>query len=184
MNESKQGLFSNIFSMMINPSKAIKSGIEHTKWYYALLVSGTAFALFYLQTALDLFKTGQKGLDFVFMSIGIGTLYGIIVIPLIGILAWLILKITKTDKGLKWTISAFCLSYSGALIYGILGSIFSLFFAWKTAITFGVTGVIWAIGPMIITTREMTKGKLSVSVVLVTVFSTAILISWAFFNQL
>jgi hypothetical protein len=170
--------------MMINPSKAIKSGVQQTKWYFAFLVSGIAFALFFLQTALDLYKTGQKGLDFVFISLGIGALYGVVVIPIISIVAWLILKLAKSDKGITWTVSSFCLSYSGALVYGVLGLIFSLFFAWKTAIAFGVTGVLWAIGPMIITSREMTNGKIALSVPLVTVFSGLVLISWAFFSQL
>ncbi|BEP28009.1 hypothetical protein [Helicovermis profundi] len=184
MNEAKTSIINTIFSMMINPSKAIKETLKKTKWYFGLIISGLAFAMFFLQTALDLLRTGQKGMDFVYFSVGIGAIYGVIVIPLISIIVWLLLKFTKSDKSITWTISSFCLSYSGALIYGTIGLIFSLFFSWKTAIAFGVTGVLWAIGPMIITVREMTNSKIVISVPIVTVFSGLVLVSWAFFSNL
>ena len=180
----KMGNVYTIFSMMINPSKAIKDAVMGTKWYLGILVSTLAFCLFFLQTGLDLWKTGQKGMDFVFMSAGIGAVYGLFVIPIISMVAFLILKLFKSDKGFKWTVASLCLSYSGALVYGVLGLVFSLFFQWKTSIAFGISGVLWAIGPMIVTVRTMTGGKVAVSVPVATLFSGLVLLSWAFFGQL
>ncbi len=180
----KSGHFFTIFSMMMNPTKALKDAVLSTKWYLGIFVSTAAFCLFFLQTGLDLWKTGQKGLDFVFFSAGVGALYGLIVIPAVAVVAWVLLKAFKSDKGFKWTIASFCLSYSGALIYGSLGLIFSLFFQWRTAVAFGVTGVLWAIGPMIITVRAMTGGKIAVSVPVATIFSALVLLSWAYFGNL
>jgi hypothetical protein len=183
-SRGKLQLFRTVFSMMFNPSKAIKDAVHGSRWYYGMVVSSLAFGLFFVQTGLDLWKTGQKGMGFVFLSLLIGLGYGIVVIPGISLVAWLFLKLFKSPKEIKWTVASFCLSYSGALVYGFLGLIFSLIFQWKTAIAFGVSGVLWAIGPMIITVREMTEGKVALSVPVATVYAALVLLSWAYFGQL
>lgn len=184
LDNTNQSLFRTIFGMMINPSGTIKNALLSTKWYFSVAISGLAFGLFFVQTGLDLYKTGQKGISFVWISGGTGVLYGVIAIPLIGFLLWTILKIYKSEKDIKTTISSFCLSYSGALVYGTLGLIFSLVLGWKTSIAFGVTGVLWAIGPMIIGIREMTKGKNGMSIPIATVISAVVLVSWSIFGNL
>lgn len=184
MESRKPSLFRTIFGMMISPASVVKTAVSGTKWYYSLAVSAIAFGLFFLQTGLDLYKTGQKGLGFVLLSALSGVLYGIIIIPAIGALVWIILKLIKTEKDLKWAISSFCLSYSGALVYGILGILFSFLFAWKTSVAFGVTGVLWAIGPMIVSIREMTDSNNKISIPIVTVFSSIVLLSWSVFGQI
>lgn len=184
MENSKQSALRTIFGMMINPSGVLKNAILSTKWYFSVAVSSLAFGLFFIQTGLDLYKTGQKGIDFVWLSVATGVLYGMIVIPVIGFFIWMILKLTKSDKMLKVTVSSFCLSYSGALIYGLIGITFSFVLGWKTSVAFGVTGVLWAIGPMIIVIREMTDGKNSLSIPIATAVSAIVLISWSFFGNM
>lgn len=184
MESSKQSLFRTAIGMMINPSGALKNALQSTKWYFSVAISATAFGLLFIQTGLDLYKTGQKGLDFVLISVAAGILYGMLAIPIMGLIIWMILKISKGDKGLKQTISSFCLSYSGALIYGIIGIVFSLFLGWKTSVAFGVTGVLWAIGPMIIAIRELTGGKNVLSIPIATVVSTIVLLSWSIFGNI
>lgn len=179
----KQSLFRVIIGMMINPAGAIKA-VASTKWYFSMIVSGLAFGLFFLQTGLDLYKTGQKSMDFVYLSAGTGIVYGAVVIPIVGVFAWLILKTAKVDKSLTWAISSFCLSYSGALIYGLLGILFSLFLTWRTSVAFGVTGVLWAVGPLIVSVREMTKGNTIISILIATLYSSLILLSWSFLGNL
>ncbi len=110
--------------------------------------------------------------------------YGIVAIPLLAVVIWVILKAAKTDKSLLQTISSFCLSYSGALIYGIIGIIFSLALGWKTSVAFGVTGVLWAIGPMIITIRELTGGKNALSIPIAAAVGAIVLLSWSFLGRL
>jgi len=94
------------------------------------------------------------------------------------------MMISKTNKPIGWAISSFCLSYSGALIYGIFGLVFSFFFDWRTAIAFGVTGVLWATGPIIVSIREMTEGKSVLSIPLATLAGTVVLISWSVFGTI
>lgn len=183
MEEKKPSLFRTIFGMMINPAGALR-GAFAGKWYLSAAVSALAFGLFFVQTGLDLYKTGQKEMDFVLISAGAGLVYGLVMIPLIGAVLWIILKAAKTDKSPLQAISAFCLSYSGALIYGVLGIIFSLVLGWKTSVAFGITGVLWAVGPMIITIRELTGGKNVLSVPLATVVGAVVLISWSIFGNL
>ena len=173
-----------IFGMMINPASVLKSLISKTKWQFSLIVSGLAFSLFFLQTGIDLFRTGQKTFSNILILSGAGLIYGVLCIPLISSLMWLILKAGKSDKNLVQTIAVFCMSYSGSLIYGIIGLGFSLAMGWKTAVAFGVTGVLWAIGPMIISVRELTGGKNSLSIPIATLFSLVVLFSWAFIGNL
>lgn len=183
MEHAKPSLFRTIFGMMINPAGALRGALSE-KWYLSLVVSALAFGLFFVQTGLDLYKTGQKEWTFVLLSVVTGIAYGLVVIPLIAVIMWIILKVAKTDKSLLQAVSAFCLSYSGALIYGILGLVFSLAMGWKTSVAFGATGVLWAIGPMMFTIRELTGGKNTLSVPLATLVSAVVLISWSMFGNL
>jgi len=184
VENTKQSLFRTIFGMMINPSGTLKNALLSTKWYFSVAVSALAFGLFFGQTGLDLYKTGQKGLGFVWLSGAAGVVYGLLAIPLIGFFIWTVLKLSRSDRKVKETISSFCLSYSGALVYGVLGIIFSLALGWKTSIAFGVTGVLWAIGPMIITIRELTGGKNAMSVPIATAAGAVVLVSWSIFGNL
>lgn len=178
MENTKPSLFKTIFGMMINPRGALKSYFK-TKWYISAGVSAVAFGLFFGQTGFDLYKTGQKGLDFVLLTSSIGIVYGLLVIPLIGLLIWTVLKLVKGERKMKDTVSAFCLSYSGALIYGLIGLVFSLVLGWKTSVAFGVTGVLWAIGPMIITIKDLTGGRNTLSIIIATTVGIGVLISWS-----
>lgn len=183
MEHTKPSLLRTIFGMMMNPAGALKGALSG-RWYLSVAVSSLAFGLFFIQTGLDMYKTGQKELSFVLLSVGTGMAYGLVVIPLISVFMWVILKAARTDKSLLQAVSAFCLSYSGALIYGILGLIISLTMGWKTSIAFGATGVLWAIGPMMFTIRELTGGKNALSVSLATLVGAAVLFSWSVFGNL
>lgn len=181
---NKQNLLVSVFGMMMNPAGTVKAAVEGTNWLFSIAISAVAFGLFFLQTGLDLYKTGQKGMDFVIMSGAMGLAYGAIVIPIISAMAWVILKMAKSDKDIKWTISSFCLSYSGALVYGIVGICFSFFMDWKTAVAFGVTGVLWAVGPMVATAREMTNRNNYASVFVATLYASLVLVSWSYFGRI
>lgn len=182
-SSANPSLFRTIFGMMINPAGALKGALS-SKWYLSVMVSALAFGLFFVQTGLDLYKTGQKDISFVLLSVGAGVAYGLLVIPLLAGIIWLILKVAKTENSLMQAVSSFCLSYSGALIYGVFGIAFSLILGWKTSLAFGITGVLWAIGPIIITIRELTGGKNSLSVPIAALVSAVVLISWSAFGNL
>lgn len=61
--------------------------------------------------------------------------------------------------GLGEAVRAFALAYSAALVYVVIGLLFNLFFGWNTAVAFGVTGVLWALGPMIAVLKGMVGGR-------------------------
>jgi len=179
----RPSLLRTIFGMMVNPAAALRGALAG-RWYLSAAVSALAFGLFFAQTGLDLYKTGQKELIFVLLAAGAGLLYGLAVIPLVAAFLWLVLKAARSDQGILQTISVFCLSYSGALIYGILGLVFSLALGWKTSVAFGVTGVLWAIGPMMVAIRELTGQKRTLSFFLSTLVGALILLSWSVFGRL
>jgi len=184
MEEKKKLPFGAIFKMMIRPMEMVNGKIDKIPWMFSLLVSGGAFGLFFLLTGLDLFKTGQKGFVFVLLSVISGFAYGLLIIPIFGSVGWLIMKLFKTDKSLTWTIKSLCMSYGSGLIYGLVGLVFSLFFNWKVSIAFGMTGALWAIGPMFYTFRKMSRDRISISLILSTIIGAAVIYSWSFFGSI
>ena len=178
MNDSKKSFVRQIFGMMTNPSGVLKSVLMNRQWYLSVVVSALAFGLFFLQTGLDLYRTGQTGYMSVVLSLAVGIGYGAVVIPLLALLLWAILKIGRVEMSMTQGISVFCLSYSGALIYGLAGLVFSLVMGWQTALAFGVSGVIWAVGPMTYTIRNVAGGSHRLSIPLATLAGVIVLVSW------
>jgi len=184
MSAARMPVLSTVLSMMLNPAAVLKSSLSGTPWYFSLGVSASAFGLFFLQTGLDLYRTGQQTLGFALGAAGVGALYGVALVPLLAVLTWLPLRALKTDKPLTWAIASFCLSYSGALVYGLMGLLFSLLWGWKTAVAFGVTGVLWATGPLIVAIREMTGGNNALSVCFATLAGVTVLLTWSVFGRI
>lgn len=170
--------------MMFNPGEVLKTSIAHVPWPFSLAVSMLAFMLLFLQTGLDLVRTGQKPVSSIWLLLLVGAAYGIFGIGLLAGLAWLLAKLFGGDKTFSWAVSAFGLSYSSSLIYGLTGLLAALFLNWNTAIAFGVTGVLWATGPVISSIREMVKGKMAVSVIIATICSSLLLLGWSFIGNL
>ncbi|MDF1617198.1 hypothetical protein [Petrocella sp. FN5] len=184
MEAKKTTLIRTVFGMMINPAGVLKNALKGTKWYFSIGVSALAFGLFFIQTGLDLYKTGQKGFWFVLFCFILGLLYGLLAIPFFATVIWLLLKVSKADTTILETISAFCLSYSGALIYGVIGIVFSIALGWNTSVAFGVTGVLWAIGPMMYTIRELTGGNHKLSIPISSLVGVIVLLSWSTLGRL
>lgn len=165
--------------MMFNPGEILKTGISHIPWPFSLSVSTAAFMIFFLQTGLDLWRSGMKSFASVLLLAGEGALFGLFGVGLLASLAWVLGKVAGGDKPYKWAISAFGLSYCSSFIYGVLGLITSFALGWNTSIAFGVTGVLWATGPIISSIREMTKGRMVVSVFIATLCSSLLLLGWS-----
>lgn len=167
-----------VFTMMMNPKAAIDAGLKKFPWFFSLGISGLAFCTFFLQTGLDLYKTGQEAFDYVLMQSALGLGFGAIAIPITGILVWPLLKLKKGELSLTETISLMCLSYSATLVYGLIGLGFSLILGWKTAIAFGATGVLWSMGPLMISLRSASKGDTVMAVILTSLVGAGILFAW------
>jgi len=167
------------FQVMLNPGYVIRELLAGVPIPFALSVSGLAFTFLFLQTGLDLWRTGAKSPAGVAGLTFLGTLYGTVGVVLMATLAWAVSKPLSGACGLEWTLRAFALSYSPALIYAALGLFFNLAFGWHTAIAFGATGVLWALAPLIFASREMLGGRLWAGIVMSTLCGGLILFGWA-----
>lgn len=172
----------SILLMMVNPAGVLKKRMASISPIWALGVSGLAFTLFFLQTGLDLHRNGQSLLVIPVLSL-VGLFYGTAVVTLIALLAWLLSRPFGGEKPTGWSIKAFALGYSPALIYSLLGLPFNLIFHWNTAIAFGVTGMLWALGPMVATIRELTGQKIGVSVIVASVCGGLLLLGWSLLSM-
>jgi hypothetical protein len=167
------------FVMMLNPGAVLKNAVARIPWPFSITVSALSFALFFLQTGLDLVKTGQRSAAFAILLTAEGFVFGSAGVALLAAIAWSISKLFKNDKPIGWAISAFGLGYCSTLIFVVLGMFFSLFMKWNTSVVFGVSGVLWATGPMIATIRTMNHGKMALSIIIATVCSSLLLLGWA-----
>ena len=167
------------FTMMINPGAALKKMVAGIPWPFSLAISALAFMLFFMQTGLDLMRVGLKGIGFVVLLSVEGLLFGSLGIALLAVIAWGISRLFKGDKPIGWALSAFGLGYCSTLIFTVLGMLFSLILHWNTSVAFGVSGVLWATGPMIASIKEMSRDNTTLSVIVATICSGLLLLGWA-----
>jgi hypothetical protein len=185
---SRSGQVRAALLMFVNPGAALKGAFTEVSPPFALGVSGAAFGLFFLQTGLDLLRAGQPTLPRLALSgpVGVvglcllGILYGTLGVAFVAGIAWALTRPIGGTFALGWTVRAFALGYSPALVYALLGVIANVALGWNTAVAFGVTGVLWALGPMIAALREMLGGRVGVSVALATLCGGLVLYGWAF----
>jgi hypothetical protein len=174
--------------IFVNPGGALKGALREIPIPLALGVSGTAFGLFFLQTGLDLLRVGHQTLPrFAMTGNGgvaalclLGVLYGTLGVAALGAFAWFATRAMGATLTLEATVRAFALGYCPALVYAAFGVVMNVGFGWNTALAFGVTGVLWAIGPMISTLREMLGGQIWPSVILATILGGLALFGWAY----
>jgi hypothetical protein len=167
------------FTIMINPNAALKKMVAGIPWPFSLAISALAFMLFFMQTGLDLMRIGLKSIGFVVLLSVEGLLFGSLGIALLAVIAWGITRLFKGNKPLGWVLSAFGLGYCSTLIFTVLGLFFSLVLNWNTSVAFGVSGVLWATGPMIASVKEMSRDNTALSVIVATICSGLLLLGWA-----
>jgi uncharacterized membrane protein len=174
--------------IFVNPGGALKGALAQLPIPVALGISGTAFGLFFLQTGLDLLRVSQPTLPRLAMTgaggvVGlclVGVVYGTLGVAFLAALAWIATRPLGATVALDSTIRAFALGYCPALVYAALGVATNLALGWNTALAVGVTGMLWALGPMIATLREMLGGRIWPSVILATLLGGLTLFGWAF----
>lgn len=165
-------------AIAVNPGAILKSRLQLYPVSWALAVSGSAFLLIFLQSGLDLHRTGQAGPAKVVGWGLIGLGFGTLGVGLLATIAWLLSAPFGRQKTRDWALRAFALAYSPALIYGILGLGANLLLGWNTAVAFGVTGFLWAVGPMFSSAQEMTENNLAASYAITTVCGSLLLVGW------
>ncbi|MCX6551524.1 MAG: YIP1 family protein [Acidobacteria bacterium] len=172
-------LWKTVVVMMVNPGAIINRHLDQIAWPVAFAVSGLAFTIFMLQAGLDMQREGTgPGLSIVNVALR-GLLLGTVGVGMLGALAWTLARPFGGTRTLPWTMRAFALGYSPTLVYAVCGLAFNLLLGWNTAVAFGVTGLLWSIGPMFATLRETTEGRTGVSVVLSSICGVVMLVGWA-----
>lgn len=169
--------------MITNPGEVVKSQMSQVPWPYSLSVSGLSFALFFLQTGLDMLRSGQIQMSTVVLITLIGLFYGTAGVVLIALLAWSLSQAASRSYTVGWAISSFALGYSATLVYALAGLVFSLVLGWNTAVAFGVTGVLWALRPNLFTIRQMSGDRVTFSIFLTTLCGALILAGWALLGR-
>ena len=177
-----------LFLVFVNPGAALKGALADISPKFALGVSGTAFGLLFLPTGLDLLRIDQPTLPRLALTgplgvVGLcllGVLYGTLGVSFLGAIAFAATRPYGATLTLGATVRAFALGYSPALVYALLGVVANVLLGWNTAVAFGVTGLLWALGPMIATLRAMLGGRTWLSVILATVLGGFVLFGWAF----
>ena len=164
---------------MFNPGSLIQQQLSGVRWPLTLVVPGLAFALLFLQTGLDRMRVGTAAWTAALFFPLVGVLYGTLGVTMIALVGWVGLKVLGGKESPAAVIRAFALTYSPALVYVVLGLFANVLFGWRTAVAFGVTGVLWALGPMITTLRQMTGQKTAASVVLAVLCGSLLLLGWS-----
>lgn len=167
-----------ILQIMVSPGNVLKGALADVPLVLPAAVSGVAFSLFFLQSGLDLHRAGAISSRAAAGLTLAGAAYGTAGVFLAALLAWSLARARGGTRTLDWTARAFWLSYSPALIYAASGLAMNLLLGWNTAVAFGVTGMIWALGPMMATVREMAGDKLPLNVAIATLCGTLVLAGW------
>jgi hypothetical protein len=146
----------------------------------ALTVSGMAFATISLQAALDLYRIGMFPPGGALLVVLRGALLGTLGVALVGLIAHALTRALGAARPLLQTLSAVALAYGGALVYGLVGLALNLTLGWATAVSSGLTGLLWSLGPLFAVLRELSGGRAGVAATLATLGGSALLFGWFF----
>lgn len=149
----------------------------------ALGIPTVAFALFFLQTAIDQHHaTGWDGAATVAALVlaGTGAGLGSLGVALLAAIAWVLTRPFGSEATLGWSVRAFGLAYSPMLVYAVCGVLVQGFLGWPTTLAFGVTGYLWALAPLHATLLHMARGRAWPAFFLTTGLGAVLLLAWAF----
>ncbi|TAN43568.1 MAG: hypothetical protein EPN25_00320 [Nitrospirae bacterium] len=165
--------------VLFNPAVLLTDSLEKFNWIWSLVVPGMSYCLFFLQTGMDFKRTGLgSGAGTIALGI-IGLIFGVSIILVLSLLTWLVSRGVGCEWSAARTIKAFSFSYGAPIVYMLLGLSASVLFQWKTSLAFGLTGVLWSMGPIYGVIRQMFGGK-TIAAALVASFEGVLLLSsWA-----
>jgi hypothetical protein len=163
---------------LLNPAGLISESLNGLGAVPALGISGLAFSTISLQAALDLSRTAAWATDALLLLVVRGALLGTLGVALLALLAWLLSRPFGVSQGLGWTVRAFGGAYGSALIYGLFGLGLNLALGWNTSVSCGVTGLLWALGPVFLTLRELSGGRPGLAAGLATICGALMLFGW------
>jgi hypothetical protein len=159
--------------MVISPGSILTPALADASAGRSLAVSGLAFVLLFLQTALDV-ESGGGTVAFLVGGLALGT----IGVTIIAVFAWMAALPFGCVRTLGWTIRAFGLAYSPVLIYSAIGLLVHWAVGWHTAVAFGASGLLWSLRPMMVAIQGLTGGRAWVSVFLTTLCGGVLMLIW------
>ena len=165
---------------MLDPASLLIRGFGSFGLLAALTVSGLAFATISLQAALDLYRIGIIDVTTALLIVLRGALLGTLGVSLVGLIAHLATRAFGIARPLSQTVSAVALAYGGALVYGLVGLTLNLTLGWATAVSSGLAGLLWSLGPLFAVLRELSGGRAGVAATLATLGGSALLFGWFF----
>jgi hypothetical protein len=167
---------------LFDPAGLIAGSLAGFGMMSALGVSGLAFAAISLQAALDLSRSGSWDTSALGLLVLRGILLGTVGLAAVAALAWVLSRPFATTQSLGWTVRAFGGAYGNALIYGLFGLLLNLLLGWNTSVSCGVTGLLWALGPLFGSLRELTGQRAGPAALLATFCGAAMLFGWVQFG--
>ncbi len=171
-----------LFALFLNPLAFASARPGTVGWLALLAVPALAFSLFFLQTGLDRLRAGTLTGFQVLIMAGMGAVYGAAGIVLLALVAWPLLRLLGARQPVPRVLQAFALAYSATLVYAALGLGANLLLGWPTAVAFGVTGVLWSMGPLLTALREMSGGRTGAAALVATVCGALLLLGWAWLS--
>ncbi|MGE4070342.1 MAG: hypothetical protein AB7E72_04140 [Lysobacterales bacterium] len=170
-----------VVAIMAAPGEILRRHASALPASLALGVSGTAFAVFFAQTAIDLHQHSWNAEALAGMAVlsTIGALLGTLGIALLAVLNFVLSRPFNSTVSFGWTLRAFALAYSPTLIYALCGLVFQLTLGWPTTLAFGVTGYLWALGPLHAAVNELCQSRPLPAMVLTTLNGALLLLAWA-----
>lgn len=166
-------------SLMLDPGGAVRRGLGGVGPAEALAIPAIAFTLFFLQSGLDRVRGGNIDGAGVALLAAAGLGFGTFGVALVALAAWGAVRVLGGAIAMADALKAFALCYAPTLVYTLLGIGCNLALGWNTALAFGVTGVLWALGPMTGAVREMLGGRLWPALAVSTLCGVLILYGWS-----
>lgn len=180
--EQRPALWRVVCATMAAPGEILRRHAGSLPAPLALGVSACAFGLFFAQTGIDLHR-GQPWDAAALAALGVlaagGVLIGSLGVAMLALLAWVLARPFGSGASLAWTLRAFGLAWSPTLLYGICGLCAQLALGWPAALAFGVTGYLWALGPLHAAIAALTGGRALVDALLTTAVGGLLLFAWA-----
>ena len=172
-------LWRTLASLMLDPGGMVRRGLGDVGPAAALAIPATSFTLFFLQSGLDRVRGGTIDGTGVGLLAAAGLGLGTLGVALVALTAWGAVRALGGTIAMADALKTFALCYAPMLVYTLLGIACNLAFGWNTALAFGVTGVLWALGPMTGAVREMLGGRLWPALALSTLCGLLILYGWS-----
>lgn len=169
------------WAVIVDPASLVTRRLDGLGVPAALLLSTLAFTTISLQAALDLARSRGDGMAELAALVLRGALLGSVGVAALALAAWLLAR-PFGGASPATALRAVGGAYASALVYGLVGLGLNLFLGWNTAVSCGVTGLLWALGPLFLALRELAGGRAGVAALLSTLCGSAMLLGWVWWG--